>query len=66
MKKQISQAVGGAVATATIPASFGVVDWRILAGAAALGALGGLFGFDVAKNIKGRFAKPKVEKVGEV
>jgi len=60
MKKQIGQAVGGAVATASIPASFGVFDWRILAGAAGVGAIAGFFGIPLAKIVKDKLPKRKV------
>lgn len=52
MKKRIGSAVGGAVATAAIPATNGILDWRILAGAAAMGAVGGFFGVNVAQRVK--------------
>jgi len=44
----------GAVSTAAIPASFGIVDWRILAGAAGAGAIAGLFGIPLANKIKSK------------
>jgi len=54
MQKRLGSALAGAVATATIPAGFGVIDWKVLAGAAAAGAVGGFFGIDVAGVIKKR------------
>jgi len=52
VKKKLAAAVTGAVSTAAAPASMGVIDWRVLAGAAVLGAVGGFFGFDIAGAVK--------------
>lgn len=52
-----SKFVGGAIGTAAIPATMGVMDWRVLAAAAAVGGLGGLFGVDVAKMAKQKMTK---------
>jgi len=52
VKKKVGSALGGAIATAGIPASFGVMDWRLLAGMAALGAIGGFCGVNVAARIR--------------
>lgn len=57
MKKQIGSFIGGAVATAAIPATYGIVDWKILAGAAALGGIGALCGISVPSAIKKYTAK---------
>jgi len=51
-----SKFVGGAIGTAAIPASMGMLDWKILAAAAAVGGLGGLFGVDVARLAKAKMA----------
>ena len=48
MKRRIASTLGGAVATGSLPLSLGVLDWRVIAGAAAVGAVGGLFGVSVA------------------
>lgn len=48
MKRRIASTLGGAVATAALPPSVGILDWRVIAGAAAVGAVGGLFGVNVA------------------
>jgi hypothetical protein len=48
MKKRIASTLGGAVATGSLPMSVGCMDWRVIAGAAAVGAVGGLFGVNVA------------------
>lgn len=51
-KRQIGSAIGGAAATAAIPASLGFMNPKVLAGAAVLGAVGGFFGVDVAGKIR--------------
>lgn len=51
--------LAGATATAAIPAGAGLTDWRILAGAAALGAVGGAVGVNVADIVKKRMAAAK-------
>lgn len=60
-KRQIGKGAakfaGGAIGTAAIPATMGILDWRVLAGAAAVGGLGGLFGVDVAKLAKQKMGK---------
>lgn len=48
MRKKAGLALGGAVATGSLPPSVGCMDWRVIAGAAAVGAVGGLFGVNVA------------------
>lgn len=60
-KKQTkaASAVSGAVGMAAIPAGMGMYDWRVLAGAAAAGAVAGWFGVDLAKNIKAKLPKGK-------
>jgi len=62
MKKKLGQAVGGAAATAAIPVSFGGWDWRILAGFAGVGAVGGFFGVNVSQKIKAYLALRKAKK----
>ena len=57
MKKQIGSFLGGAVATAAIPAANGVYDWKILAGAAAVGGIGALCGVNVPTAVKKYTAK---------
>lgn len=48
MKRRLASAAGGAIATAAIPAGMGVLNPKVLAGCAALGAVGGLCGINVA------------------
>lgn len=55
--KKASAFVGGAVATAAIPFSNGVMDWRILAAAALLGGVGGMCGVNVPSLVKKYTAK---------
>lgn len=52
-KKRAAFAVSTAAATAAIPLSMGVLDWKILAGAAAAGLVGGALGVNVPAVIKG-------------
>jgi len=52
MKRRIGSALGGAIATAAIPAGMGVLNPKVLAGAAVLGAVGGLFGVNVAQRVR--------------
>lgn len=52
MQKRLGSALAGAVATAALPASAGMYDWRVLCGAAVAGAIGGWFGVDVAGRVK--------------
>jgi hypothetical protein len=63
LKKRLASALGGAVATAAIPFSYGVVDYRVLAGSAALGAIGGLCGVNVAGMARRYAAKRKAPPV---
>lgn len=57
--KGAAKFAGGAVGTAAIPVSLGLYDWRVIAAAAAVGGLGGLFGIDVAKKIKAKMPARK-------
>jgi hypothetical protein len=57
MKKEVSAFVGGAVATAAIPLSNGMTNWKVLAGAAALGGVGALCGVNVPQMLKKYAAK---------
>lgn len=66
MKARIAKVAGGAVATAMIPPSFGVMDWRIIAGAAGAGAVAGFFGIDLAKFAKAKMADRKARKDSEL
>lgn len=52
IKRGAKNFLTGAVSTAAIPAGMGVMDWRILAGAAALGGIGALAGVNVADRLK--------------
>jgi uncharacterized membrane protein YfcA len=56
-KKRAAFAVSTAAATAAIPLSMGVLDWKILAGAAAAGLIGGALGVNVPAVIKGAVAR---------
>jgi len=47
MKRRIASTLAR-VATGSLPPSLGCMDWRVIAGAAAVGAVGGLFGINVA------------------
>ncbi|HBA72199.1 MAG TPA: hypothetical protein DCZ63_08445 [Geobacter sp.] len=51
-KTKVASAASGAAGMAAIPVGMGVYDWRVLAGAAAAGAVAGWFGVDLAKHIK--------------
>jgi hypothetical protein len=57
MKRSVSAFLGGAVATAVIPLGYGVVDWRVLTGAAVIGGVGGVFGLNVPAMAKKYTAK---------
>lgn len=59
LKWRMSHAAGGSVATAAIPLGAGCYDWRIVAGAAVAGAVGGLLGVNVAAMAKKMLAKRK-------
>jgi len=59
MKRRIGSAAGGAIATAAIPAGMGVWDLKVLAGAAAIGAIGGLCGVNVAQRVQRAMAQRK-------
>jgi uncharacterized membrane protein YfcA len=52
MKKHIVRFVTGAASAAVIPPSVGIMDWRIIAGAAAAGGVCGLFGVNLAQRVK--------------
>lgn len=52
MKKQVGSFLTGAVATAALPPSVGLYDWRIIAGAAAAGGVAGLFGINLSQRVK--------------
>jgi len=54
-----ASALSGAAAMAAIPPSLGCLDWRIIAGSAAAGAVAGWFGVDLAKKVKGMRASAK-------
>jgi uncharacterized membrane protein YfcA len=60
MKRRIAAIIGGAAATAGIPFGMGWYNWRILLGAAVAGAIGGLFGINVAKRVREYLPKRKV------
>jgi hypothetical protein len=47
VKKRAASALGGGVATAAIVAGYGIMNWKALAGCAALGAVGGFCGVNV-------------------
>jgi len=63
VKKRIASALGGAVATAALPVGIGMYDWRVLAGAAALGAVGGFFGVNVASKVKQYLPKKQPRRI---
>lgn len=63
MKKEIGSFLTGAVATASLPPSIGVLDWRIIAGAAVIGGIGSLCGVNVAATIKRKSAERKAAQV---
>jgi nitrate/nitrite transporter NarK len=59
VKRRVSATIGGAAATAAIPLGYGVVNWKLLAGAAALGAVGGFFGVNIPAAVKRYLPKKK-------
>jgi hypothetical protein len=65
IKKRAASALGGAVATAAVPLGYGIVNPKVLAGAAALGAVGGLCGVNVAGMVKRYAAKRKAPTPSE-
>ena len=56
-KTKAASAVSGATGMAVIPPAMGIYDWRIIAGAAAAGAVAGWFGVDLGKTLKAKMAK---------
>lgn len=52
MKRHISAFIGGAVATAAIPPSMGILNWKAIVAAAAVGGVGALCGVNVPQLAK--------------
>lgn len=52
MKKHLIRFVTGATATAVLPPSVGIYDWKIIAGAAAAGGVCGLCGINLSQRVK--------------
>jgi hypothetical protein len=59
VKRRVSATIGGAAATAAIPLGYGVANWKLLAGAAAIGAVGGFFGINIPAVVKRYTSKRK-------
>jgi hypothetical protein len=59
IKKRLASALGGAVATGVIPVGYGCWDYRVIAGCAVAGGVGGFFRVNVAARIKRMLPKKK-------
>jgi len=53
LKTKVASSISGATGMAAIPVGMGMMDWRVIAGSAAAGAVAGWFGVDLAKKVKG-------------
>lgn len=62
MKAKLTKAAAGAMATAAIPPSIGLYDWRVILGSAAAGAVAGYFGIDLARIAKQKMADRKTRR----